>query len=85
MTSMLEGIIVGIVTASIMILINALVRRSGVKTRTDRMEESLKKLEKGHEVTMQVLLPLVLALKGNKPNGEVERALQLLNNYLIQK
>lgn len=82
---MLEGIIVGVITASIMILINALVRRTGVKTRTDRIEETLVKLEKGHEVTMQVLLPLVLSVKGQKPNGEVERALLLLNDYLIKK
>lgn len=82
---MVEGIIVGIVTASIMILINAMVRRIGVKTRTDRVEEQLEKLETGHKVTMQVLLPLVLSVKGEKPNGELERALSLLNDYFIKK
>ena len=68
-----------------MILINALVRRAKVQTRTDRIEESLEKLEDGHKVTMQVLLPLVLSVKGEKPNGELERALSLLNEYLIRK
>lgn len=82
---MFEGIVIGVITASIMILINALIRRISVQTRTDRIEEALEKLEKGHEVTMQVLLPLVLSVKGEKPNGEVERALSLLNNYLITK
>lgn len=82
---MLEGILVGILTASIMILINAMVRRIGVKTRTDRVEEQLEKLETGHKVTMQVLLPLVLSVKGEKPNGELERALNLLNDYFIEK
>lgn len=82
---MIEGIIIGVITASIMILINALVRRAKVQTRTDRIEESLEKLEDGHKVTMQVLLPLVLSVKGEKPNGELERALMLLNEYLIRK
>ena len=82
---MIEGIIIGVITASIMILINALVRRAKVQTRTDRIEESLEKLEDGHKVTMQVLLPLVLSVKGEKPNGELERALSLLNEYLIRK
>ena len=82
---MVDGIVVGVITASIMILINALVRRVGVQTRTDRVEQKIDDLTKGHEVTMQVLLPLVLALKGGKPNGEVERALSLLNDYLIKK
>ena len=82
---MLEGIIVGVIIAVVTILINGIVHRIGVQTRTDRLEEKIDELTEGHKVTMQVLLPLVLAVKGEKPNGEVERAMALLNDYLIKK
>lgn len=82
---MVEGIIVGVIIAAATILINSIVHRIGVRTRTDRLEEKIDELTEGHKVTMQVLLPLVLAVKGEKPNGEVERAMALLNDYLIKK
>ena len=82
---MIEGIVVGVIIAIATILINALVRRTGVQTRSDRMEEDLMELKKGQQMTFQVLLPLVLSVKGQKPNGELERALELLNDYLIKK
>ena len=82
---MVEGIIVGVIIAVATILINSIVHRIGVQTRTDRLEEKIDELTEGHKVTMQVLLPLVLAVKGEKPNGEVERAMALLNDYLIKK
>lgn len=82
---MVEGIIVGVIIAVATILINSMVHRIGVQTRTDRLEEKIDELTEGHKVTMQVLLPLVLAVKGEKPNGEVERAMALLNDYLIKK
>lgn len=82
---MVEGIIVGVIIAAATILINSMVHRIGVRTRTDRLEEKIDELTEGHKVTMQVLLPLVLAVKGEKPNGEVERAMALLNDYLIKK
>lgn len=82
---MVEGIVIGIVIGVVMLVINTLVHRMGVRTRTDRLEEKIDKLEEGHKVTMQVLLPLVLSVKGEKPNGEVERALILLNDYFIKK
>lgn len=82
---MVEGIVIGVVIAVITILVNAFVHRMGVQTRTDRLEEKIDRLEEGHKVTMQVLLPLVLSVKGEKPNGELERALSLLNDYFIKK
>lgn len=82
---MVEGIIVGVIIAVVTILINGIIHRIGVQTRTDRLEEKIDELTEGHKVTMQVLLPLVLAVKGEKPNGEVERAMALLNDYLIKK
>lgn len=82
---MLEGIIIGICVGVGMLLINTAIQRAGIRTRNDLILEKLQKLEDGHEVTMQVLLPLVLAVHGDKPNGEVERALRLLNDYLIKK
>ena len=82
---MIEGIVVGVIIAIATILINALVRRTGVQTRSDRMEKDLMELKKGQQMTFQVLLPLVLSVKGQKPNGELERALELLNDYLIKK
>lgn len=82
---MVEGIVIGVVIGVVMLVINSLVHRSGIQTRTDRLEEKIDRLEEGHKVTMQVLLPLVLSVKGEKPNGELERALYLLNDYLIKK
>jgi len=82
---MIEGIVVGVIIAIATILINALVRRTGVQTRSDRMEKDLMELKKGQQMTFQVLLPLVLSVKGQKPNEELERALELLNDYLIKK
>lgn len=82
---MIESIIVGIAVGVGVMLITAGVNRAGIKTRNDDIIDRLERLEEGHRTTMQVLLPLVLAVKGEKPNGEVERALSLLNDYLIKK
>lgn len=82
---MIESIIIGIAVGVSVMLITAGVNRAGIKTRNDLIVEKLEKLENGHAITMQVLLPLVLAVKGDKPNGEVDRALHLLNDYLIKK
>ena len=59
---MIEGIIVGVIIAVATILINSIIHRIGVQTRTDRLEEKIDELTEGHKVTMQVLLPLVLAV-----------------------
>ena len=82
---MTEGIIVGVAVAAITILINALVRRAGVKTRQDALIEEVQELKVGNETILKVLLPVVLSVKGQKPNGEVEAALKLLNKYMIEK
>lgn len=82
---MTEGIIVGVAVGAVMILINALVRRAGVKTRQDALIEEVQELKVGNETILKVLLPVVLSVKGQKPNGEVEAALKLLNKYMIEK
>lgn len=82
---MTEGIIVGVAVGAVMILINALVRRVGVKTRQDALIEEVQELKVGNETILKVLLPVVLSVKGQKPNGEVEAALKLLNKYMIEK
>lgn len=82
---MLEGIVIGVVIGVVMLVVNALVHRARIQTRTDRLEEDMEALKQGQITILEVLLPLVLALKGNKPNGEVERALQKLNEYIIHK
>ena len=82
---MAEGIIVGVAVGALMILINALVRRAGVKTRQDALIEEVQELKVGNETILKVLLPVVLSVKGQKPNGEVEAALKLLNKYMIEK
>lgn len=79
------GIVIGICTGAVMILINALVRRVGMQSRSDRLEIAIEDLKKEQKVILQVLLPLVLAVNGEKPNGELHRALQLLNEYMINK
>ena len=82
---MAEGIIVGVAVGALMILINALVLRAGVKTRQDALIEEVQELKVGNETILKVLLPVVLSVKGQKPNGEVEAALKLLNKYMIEK
>ena len=79
---MVEGIIVGVITASIMILINALVRRTGVKTRTDRMERDIDDLKDGQAVIMRSLIAILVALRDGKTNGECADALHSINEYL---
>lgn len=85
MTKMIEGIIIGVAIGVVMLIINRVMARVDVQTRTDRLEIDIKELKEGQKAILEVLLPLVLALKGGKPNGEVERALKRLNEYLIQK
>lgn len=82
---MIEGLVTGVIIAAITILINGAIHRMSVQTRTDRLEKKIEELEQGQKVILKVLLPLVLALKGGKPNGEVEEALRDLNEYLIRK
>ncbi len=82
---MAEGIIVGVAVGAVMILINAIVRRAGVKTRQDILIDDVRELREGNETILKVLLPLVLSVKGQKPNGELEEALKLLNKYMIEK
>lgn len=84
-TEMLEGVIIGIIIGVVMLIINAFIHRTGIQTRTDRLEKDIEELKEGQIAILEVLLPLILALKGNKPNGEVERALQRLNDYIIHK
>ena len=82
---MIEGIIIGVVIGVVMLVINGLLHRANVQTRTDRLEKDIEELKAGQVAILEVLLPLVLALKGNKPNGEVENALKRLNDYIIHK
>lgn len=82
---MIEGIVVGIITASIMILINACVRRMGVQTRTDRLDKKIDAIEEGQKVVFKSLLALLIAQRDGKTNGECEEALHDLNEFLIRK
>lgn len=49
------------------------------------LKEAIGELKEENKTVMKVLLPLVLAVSGHKPNGEVKAALKLLDNYLIEK
>lgn len=82
---MVEGILVGVIIAAITILINALVRRVGVKTRTDRAEDKINDIEQGQIIIFKALLALLIAQRDGKTNGECEDALRSLNEYLIKK
>lgn len=82
---MIEGIIIGVVVGVVMLIVSGLLQRANVQTRTDRLEKDIEELKAGQVAILEVLLPLVLALKGNKPNGEVENALKRLNDYIIHK
>ena len=80
---MIEGILVGVLTAAIMIFINAMVRRVGVQTRADRTEQEVAELKRGQRVIFKSLLALLLATKDGKTNGECEDALKDLNKFLF--
>ena len=82
---MLEGIIIGVAIGVVMLVINAIVHRANIQTRTDRLEQDIEELKDGQRAILEVLLPLVLALEGGKPNGELKQALKRLNEYLIKK
>lgn len=82
---MIEGIVVGVVIGVVMLVINGIVHKVNIQTRTDRLEKDIEELKAGQVAILEVLLPLILALKGGKPNGEVERAMQRLNDYIIHK
>ncbi|MDL2238168.1 hypothetical protein LJC56_10160 [Christensenellaceae bacterium OttesenSCG-928-K19] len=60
-----------------------------VKTKTELMVEKLHVRMDESEAAMQVvlacLLPLLIKAKDGKTNGELERALRLLNSFLIKK
>ena len=81
----MEGIVVGVIVGAAGLAINAFVRRMGVKTRTDRLEESMGQVAKTQRVILKCLLPMLVKLKGKALNGELEEALEELNNHLISK
>lgn len=82
---MVEGILVGVAVATIMIAISGMVKRMGIKTKTDIMESDIKEIKEGQQVIFQMMLPLLLCAKGQQPNGELKKALDLYNEYMIKR
>lgn len=85
MNEVLIGILTGIGVFLITFTISAFIRRAGFESRNDRMQEAIENILKENRVQMQVLLPLVMAVRGDRPNGELERAMKLLEEYMINK
>lgn len=82
---MIEGILIGVITASAMIIINSFIRRVGANTRTDRLEQKMEKMMEGQIAILTVLRPTIVAIKGDKHNGDLVHAEQILDEYLIRK
>lgn len=85
----MDGIGIAVVTGALCcavgILINAFVRRLGVQTRTDRLEDAVKQnsnalkvMAKCHDVTLALL-------QGEDLNGEVKKVREELRDHWIDK
>lgn len=79
------GIVSGVGVFIITYIISAIIRKAEFETRNDRLQKAIEELQQENKVILKVLLPLVLSVKGQKPNGELTRALELLDEYLINK
>ena len=89
MNEIIMGIIAGAGTGLATTGIYALIRRLRVKTKNDeaieRLERQMHDFGEGQKVLFKLLLPVLLAVKGGKPNGELTEALHLYNQYMQDK
>lgn len=79
---MLEGITIGIVVGITMLIINTIIHRANVMTRTDRIENDIEDLKEGQATILKSLIAILVALRDGKTNGECADALHSINEYL---
>ena len=82
-------IMIGLATTAVTALLGAFIRRFHFGTKSDavmaEMKEELSELGKGQKVIFKLLLPLLLAARDGKTNGELKEALHLYNEYMQEK
>ena len=79
---MIEGIIIGVVVGIAMLVISAVINRTGITTKTDRMEKDIESLKEGQTIIVKSLIAILCAIRDGKTNGECTEALHDLNEYL---
>lgn len=85
----MESVITSVVTAAILGIFGFIYGRFTIKTKTEAKVDSVcqrvEKLEEAIPIIMRCHLAQLVALKKGKIDGECDRALEELNNYLIEK
>lgn len=79
---MVEGIVIGIVVGITMLIINTIIHRANVMTRTDRIENDIEDMKEGQAIILKSLIAILVALRDGKTNGECADALHSINEYL---
>lgn len=79
---MIEGIVIGVAVGVAMLIINSIVHRTGITTKTDRMEKDIESLKEGQTIIVKSLIAILCAIRDGKTNGECTEALHDLNEYL---
>ena len=79
---MIEGITIGIVVGITMLIINTIIHRANVMTRTDRLENDIEDMKEGQAIILKSLIAILVALRDGKTNGECADALHSINEYL---
>ena len=79
---MIEGITIGIVVGVTMLIINTIIHRANVMTRTDRIENDIEDMKEGQAIILKSLIAILVALRDGKTNGECADALHSINEYL---
>lgn len=79
---MIEGITIGIVVGITMLIINTIIHRANVMTRTDRIENDIEDMKEGQAIILKSLIAILVALRDGKTNGECADALHSINEYL---
>ena len=66
-------------------------RIEDIEKRTEQNEENISDIAEGckadrktHYIILKCLLPLLLSVKGQKPNGELSSALDELNKHMME-
>lgn len=89
MTDIIIGAATGLCTALLTSIAFAIVRRFRFTTKNDECIEEIKKslaeLAEAQKVQFKLLLPLLIKAKSGKTNGELDEAIHLYNEYMVNK
>ena len=89
MDGIISAIISGVSVAILTAIIFAIAGRLKLRTKTDEdikeIKESLVELDKGQRVLFKMILPLLIAARDGRTNGELAEAIKLYNQYMQEK